>query len=261
MAQQVARMRVTLPITATEEDNTSMDFYFEATGSDTNLTISEVYTAIEFFFNGLAPSQTLPLSNYIATDISRATNACTITATDVTAHLDGSPAGSPFSQTQFTLGGGGINNSMPPSIAVAVGYRRDYGSDLEHGPVISLPSDDDAIDQGAPPTHMGRSRPRARDRGRFYFGPLNSLVSSSLNHNTGTGQDIDSNFITQMTAALHNFLEGKNPGLHDQFQACQWSRRGASVGSAAFFYVNEFFASRRNRADTTLARVHNWVAV
>jgi len=257
MTQQVLRARVFLPSTDVNTDNVSMDFVAEATGSDASLDFTDTpnpLTALTAFFNTNSGSH--PLAYYINSIISRASNACSITWTDITAHLDGSPAGTPYRTDTFTLGTSAGTQGMPAQLAACVALRRAYGSDLERGASASLPSDERAIDEGAPSTHTGITRPRARDRGRIYFGPLN------LNPlNSSTPGTWDNTFKTDIVNACQALYSTFNGGTHNQFNFVLWSRRNASVGDVAFVYLNEGVATQRRRGDTTQSRVHAWTAV
>lgn len=257
MTQQVCKARVVLPSIVNGTDNCSMDFTFEATGSDTGLDFTDSITpqsALTDFFNTAVGSE--PVAYYLSSDLSRASNACSISWTDVTAHLDGSPAGTPFRTDFFTLGASGGGFPMPPQFAAVVAYRRDYGSDLEHGASASLPSSESAIDQGAPATHTGVTRPRARDRGRIYVGPLTSLVQGSTGGGTWAAT-----FATNLVDSFNSLANTQNPTLHNQFNLVQWSRRGASINSVRWYYLDENGGIIRRRGDTTQSRVHPWTAV
>jgi hypothetical protein len=261
MTQQVAHAKIKFPDGATFEDLVTMTMTWEATGANTSLGLSSVNTAIHNFFNSLASGQTHPIAYYIGPNVSRAANAITTEWTDVTAHLDGSPAGSPYSTDTWTLGAGGPQAGLPPQLAACVGIRGAYGTDIEHGPVVTLPTDDRAIDEGAGATHLGASRPRARDRGRFYVGPLTiQTLDTVAGGSAGVGA-FAALFLTDMAAALHPFLGVIDSGMADQSQMVQWSRRNASVHLVEFFFVDEGVATQRRRQDTTLNRVHTWVAV
>jgi hypothetical protein len=257
MAQQVAKARVLIPVTSTTVDAASIDFIFEATGSDTSLDFTSVVnplTVVTDFFNTTAGGASVPLSHWLGNVVDTGANHCSITWTDVTNHLDGTPAGSPFRIDAFTMGAVG-SSSLPGQISLCAAYRSDYGSAIEHGPMTSVPSDDDAIDQGAPPTHMGQERPRARHRGRFFFGPLSG---STL----GTAPNwVNAQTLADLQFALRGMALTKNSGLHNQFNLVQWSRRDASIAAVRWVYINENFATQRRRTDVTAARVHSWVAV
>jgi hypothetical protein len=254
LTQQVAHARVILPSTDANTDNCSIDFYAEATGSDTTLDFTDSVTpqtVVEQFFN--TASGTHAVAYYINSIISRATNACQIDWTDITAHLDGSPAGTPFRTDTFTLGTSAGTQGLPATVAACVALRRAYGSDLERGSSASLPTDEAAQDEGAPATHTGVTRPRARDRGRIYIGPLNiSALNSSV---PGTW---DPTFTTSISDTVYNTYATQNGGQHNQFNFVLWSRRNASVGDCSYYYLNEGCATVRRRGDTTQARVHAW---
>lgn len=262
MTQQVVHARITLPQVNTLEDQASIGLTIEATGSNTTLDLPGIIDpALIGYINGPVTGMTNPLAYYLSPDISRATNAVQITYTDVTAHLDGSPAGSPVHVSSFTLGAAASAAGLPTQVAACVGYRAPYGSDVERGTTATLPSTDAAIDQGAPSTHSGVTRPRARDRGRIYLGPLNKVCSHNLQVASGSVNLLDSAFVTDLTAWCHAVFLTHLSGDPNQWNVVNWSRRAARVQSVGFFYVDEGFSIIRRRGDTTEARAHNWVAV
>lgn len=258
MTQQVVRARVTFPSLVSHTDDVTMDFIVEATGSAPGLdfaaaTVPQVI--IEDFFNFNFGGH--PLSFYLSQDLSRVANASTIDWTDITAHLVGDPAGPPFRHDTFTLGAAGGGLPLPPQATAVIALRRDYGSDFEIGPNVPLPSDEAAIDQGAPATHSGHIRPRARDRGRLHFGPLNSTVVDA----TAGGKLDTGAFIPDLTAAIHSTYQTINFGSPNQFNLVQWSRRNADVQPVRWFFIDENMGVLRRRADVTTTRVHTYTAV
>lgn len=258
MTQQVIKAQVRFFTSATHTDSSSFDLYFEATGSDSNITMTnpghdDPPGVIDKFLNHTYSVS--PLSESLSGDISRVTGY-QVDYTDITAHLDGSPAGAPFrSDTGLTLAANTVGIALPPACAAVVGYRRSYGSDIEKGSPTSLPSSEAAIDQGAPATHIGSPRPRARDRGRFYFGPL---ASDALATNDGL---LAPSFVARLQPAVVDLFTEHNPGRFDQFSVVQWSRRNASVAPVGFYFIGEAMGYIRRRADENALRVHTWVSV
>jgi hypothetical protein len=259
MTQQVIRGRVSIPSTVANIDGVSMDFTYEATGSDVNLDFTAAitpFTVTRDFFN-VAGSASNPIGAYLAPSLSRTPNACQINWTDVTTHLDGTPAGGPFRTDTFTLPAALATQDMPGAVCVAIGYRANYGGAIEHGPLASLPTPDDAIDYGAPPTHMGKTRPRARMRSRLFFGPI-GLLTSFVGPSGGL---LGTGFKSDISATIAQLLTTFNSTIHNQFNLVVWSKRDAAVHTAKNYYVNEAFATQNRRSDPTALRVHNWVNV
>jgi hypothetical protein len=210
----------------------------------------------------VSAGQTNPLSDYLSGELSRAAGASTISYTDVTDHLDGSPAGTPLLVSSYTLGAAGAAPAMPPQLAVCVGYRSAYASDLEHGPTASLPTDDKAQDEGAPATHLGATRPRARDRGRFYFGPLQIIaMASHFNTSISATSELAPAFLADLTVATGIILNTQFPTTAGQINAVVWSRRNAATRQVGFYYIDEGVGTQRRREDTTVNREHTWVAL
>lgn len=255
MTQQVAKARITLTQDVSLTDICHIDLVAEATGSDTGLDFGSALSpqdAIAEFFNTNFGTQ--PVNFYLSSAVTRTANAIQIDWTDITAHLDGSPAGPPFRTDFITISTEGGIDKMPPQLAVCCGYRRAYGGDIERGVTASVPTPDRAVDLGAPSTHSGQIRPRSRDRGRFYLGPM---ATHSLDATTG---NLLSTARADILAALQDLFATQNSGGANQFRFVQWSRANASVGPAGFVFVDEGFATQRRRQDVTVARVHAWSA-
>lgn len=257
LTQQVVHAKFLLPSTTASVDGASFGLTLEATGSGTTLDFSTAQTPqnlLTTFINGTIGAQVHPLSFYLSPDLDHTSNACSITWTDVTAHLDGSNAGGPFRTDTFTLGAASHTQGLPPSVAVPVALRADYGTDIEHGTTASLPSTESAIDQGAPATHTGTIRPRARDRARFYLGPLDVGVLGI------GGAPLQSTFASDLDIAVNGLVQTHNTVSANQFNIVVWSRRAAAVKPVTFYAIPGFFGVVRKRGDETLTRVHSWTA-
>jgi len=120
---------------------------------------------------------------------------------------------------------------------------------------VTVPSTDSAIDQGAPSTHLAVSRPRARSRGRLFFGPLENYGSPGPNAGL-----LSSTFAADLATAVNGLIDTHNTVSANQFNVVNWSRRNASVAPYTHYFVNEAFGYQRRRADVTETRVHAWVA-
>jgi hypothetical protein len=172
------------------------------------------------------------LGSLMATEMNRAPGACSIEWYDVTGHLAGMPSGSPFRVDTFTLAGAEGGGSLPPGCCILIAYRADYGTDIEHAP---------------------GTRPRARDRGRIYFGPIaNAALAASyggqwLSSTVGIAQN-----------AINSLMAVQNSGLPNQFNLVVWSRAGAFVKEAKFWNVHSTSSYQRRRADELLTRVEAW---
>lgn len=204
MTQQVVRARTILGVKSPFTDNPSFDTYWEQVGTDTSVNLATVQARIDAFFNTTATGAANPLKAYLSEVISSTSDDTRVEYYDITAHLDGTPAGSPIAITEFSVIPALIQ-SAPDGVAAAVGYRVDYGTDVEFGPV--------------------KSRPRSRDRNRFYFGPLN-LGAFSMDAN---GRCIFGHqFVTDLLAAAGTLLR-LGSGSSDITQPVVWSRKNASV--------------------------------
>lgn len=141
--------------------------------------IDAVVGAIDGFYNAGATGPDR-LSWYLSAFISRA----------ATHHLEfyrivDGPLGSPFHIRPW-LGPANPGFSptfFPPEVSAVLSFHADLVDVAEFGAPEAIPSTDAAIDQGAPATHVGTPRPKARRRGRVFVGPLNN---AALNEDTPT---------------------------------------------------------------------------
>lgn len=245
MAQQVVRTSTEMPSVNTYGKMATVDLYFEATGSDEGLPISSgsstsVVGVLNDFWTSLSGSQSAKIGAYLSPDVSRSSNAGMYTITDITAHLDGSAAGPPIAVFSWTVPTGLADGPLAPGLAMCLGYRRAYGSDVER---------------------TGTIRPRARDRGRFYIGPLDLYTSKNKTDGSGFGGQIAALPLADLAQAADALFATHNPGSHDQFNCVQWSRKNASVANVAFYFVDTGYAYQRRREQEEQARVHTWVSV
>jgi hypothetical protein len=222
---------VTLPhvdgITRDEVVNT---FPFITTADPpSTLNMTDAADAIEAFYNTI-PSGLNAVAGWLNASRSRASNACSIRYYDIIGHLDGSPHGSPLATSLFTLGaqasGGG---ALPAEVACVLTSQAAYGSDVEFAP-------------GA--------RPRARDRGRLYLGPLTSAAV----HLDSTTQRASVN--TQLIASWQA-AGAALKALASSVGWSVWSRRNAILKLIIQGWVDDAFDTHRKRGEDPLFKF-NW---
>lgn len=151
-------------------DRVVNDFAFTFPGIPVGGDLDLVVGAVDNFYNDGATGPDR-LSWYLSAWISRA----------ATHHLEfynivDGPLGSPFHIRPWLgpANPGFTPSFFPPECAAVLSFHADMVDVAEFGPPEAIPSTDAAIDQGAPATHVGTPRPKARRRGRLYVGPLNN---------------------------------------------------------------------------------------
>jgi hypothetical protein len=181
---------------------------------------------------GVVPSGgTQSPSYYLSTVLSNSANMSTFEVYDVTNHLDGSRHGSPVVIGSWTLGTSSPASNMPAGVSCAVTLQAPYGTDVEFGP---------------------GSRPRARDRGRFYWGPLNNFA---------IGQDATTHrpeIISQMRTDMTKFVKAINvvtTATHTvTYNLAVWSRKNAAMKSLQECWVDDRPDYQRRRDDQSTVR-------
>lgn len=205
MTQQVVHTRVRFTSTDTLSQSYSWGATFEALGTGTSVSFSQIATTIGKVLNTVNTGQSVQMSHYIGQSVVRGSTAVTLESYDVTAHLDGSPAGSPVDVRQIALTGAvGVYTPTPEGVSAVWRWAAPYGSDTEFGP---------------------GDRPRARDRGRLYFGPLDG---GAFYFNSSVGEvQLTNTCVTDMGVALATLLAaGTDANITTMVQ---WSRKNAAV--------------------------------
>ena len=195
---------------------------------------------------GVTFTQTTRIGAYIGSQIARGATAH-VKSYDITANLDGSPHGTPVQDDVFTLPASFDTPFLPDEVAACVSYHGDFTGLLEVGAVdTAIPTDEAAIDEGAPATHTGRDRPKQRHRGRFYIGPLTATGTVA----TTAPCHLNSIFWNDLTAATAKALLGLT-GANWRV----WSRRDAAVYTVTGGFVDNAFDTQRRRGAKATARV------
>lgn len=216
---QTCHVTVTLPaITGLAKDDVVNTFTFNDPVGILPADLDAIGAAIFDFYRGVAAPQINTVDSYIGPAISRS-NLVTVRYYDVDGHLNGSPAGSPerVDAAAFSLGGSSSSTGLPSEVACCITLYADYLGDVEFAP-------------GA--------RPRARDRGRLYIGPLNTAAQTTAIGRTRPDPAMITDF-AESAARLARAPMG--PKL------VVWSRRSATVKPVTRVSVDDAFDTQRRR--------------
>jgi hypothetical protein len=209
------------------------DFYFITADVPTTGDNAAILDAIEDFYSDVPTGDTNPLAIYLGTQISR-TITPAVKLYDVTAHLDGSPAGSPYQTSPFVstlpnvLGGTG---QFPSEVQMTLTYKSTYGTLSEFGPVDPLTGK--------------KTRPRAYARGRLYIGPVNDATRQP---SSVTGPTINSAARTCLTRAATDLMNDSAT------RWATWSRRVATMADVVGGWVDDAYDTQRRRGEPTINR-------
>lgn len=180
ITKAVAVLAAVSGLAADEVENT---FWFTHPDTEALAHVTAIATAItQFYTNSGATSHSV--AEYISPVMSRALGAAIVkcyTGPDING-----VTGSPVLNLPFTLNAADSPfPQLPREVALAMSFHGDLSPVPEEGAVAAIPSSESAIDQGAPATHSGHTRPRARRRGRIFLGPL---ATSALRVTSGTAE-------------------------------------------------------------------------
>lgn len=224
-------VRVSIPMLDPLVDTSSFSLEFTSSTASDFSNISAVFNAISTFMTTVPTGGVAAPGAYMSGCADHGSGHCTMTAYDITTALGiGEDHGGPVATQNFTLptlAGGWAN--FPEGCAAVVSYRGDYGTDVEFG--------------GTPP---GKTRPRASDRNRFYFGPLNSAATSG---DVSTNRCIlKPQFINDMLQAF-NILDQAHTAGADTWHLRVWSRKLAALKVPTEAWMDNRIDYQRRRAD------------
>lgn len=203
------------------KDNATMSFVFAPDAADATHAAGIRDDLNSKFFNfatgGVKPS------NFIGPSVDLAAGATT-KFYDLTGHLDGSPHGSPFYLSSFPLEAGTPSGNLPNEVAVVLSFNSDLTGILEES---------------------GATRPRARHRGRVYFGPLHGGVA-----------DVEAvTSRVKVQAGFRSCLAGAGAQLMTSAHRwCVWSRALSNVFEVVGGHVDDAFDTQRRRGQAPTTR-------
>lgn len=233
MAEVVALAVVELPTIGGDPlDYSHNTFTFHADTGTADDVATNGDDLIVDFYNDLGTGAVNPVCYYLGQQLSRVSNACTIKWYDITGHLDGSPHGSPIHISHFTLGASHGAGPVQEGVAIALSFHSAYGTDVEFD------------NSGTPHT-----RPRARDRGRVYLGPVDqiTMAADETTHRIAVTSDCRDDLAC---AALQMATDSDVSTA----EWVVWSRKRAAVSIVVGGWIDDRFDYQRRREDPGLVR-------
>jgi hypothetical protein len=182
--------------------------------------LDDIKAALESFYNDVPTGASASMGTYIGNSISRSTKP-NIKYYLLDGHLSGAAHGSPMRIDTFSsFDSPGGSDDMPAEVAFCLSYHAAFFSD---------------------PEFSGITRPRSRDRGRVYLGPLiRSTASTSPT--------------THITRPAGGFMADvllAGAALRDDAdtQWVVWSRKNASTKTIITVAVDDAFDTQRRRGE------------
>jgi hypothetical protein len=231
MAKHVHTVLTWNTISGVPQDAVQFTFNWQKATDFLTADYTAVETRIKNFFTVLNAGQTNALAYYLSPTLSRSANQVTLRHYNLDGHESGTAHGSPVRTTVDAYNVAAAASVQPPSeVAVCLSYATAYTLDPEFAP-------------GA--------RPRARDRGRLFFGP----VSSAALTQDGTTKRVfvSATMRTDMVAAAKVLQSATDPLWS------VWSRRNAVLFSVTNVWVDDAFDTQRRRGEKALIKTSGLV--
>lgn len=189
--------------------------------TDVAALVSNIHTSLTTIPSGGANTP----AQWLSSTLSRAVNGVLYDVYDVSSHLNGSPAGSPYLIANYQLSSTTSSTPMPEQVAAVITLQAPYGTDVEF-----LPG----------------SRPRARDRGRIYFGPLAGQACSL--EATTNRTIVNAAPRTDLTRWIKSICVYTSPPHTVVWNLAVWSRKNATMKSLQECWVDDRPDVMRRRA-------------
>lgn len=209
-------------------DDVMNNFVFRTSATPpSTANLDDIKTALTTFYNTGAGSPSHAICNAIGSQMSRVTDASLITYYVLDGHLDGTAHGSPVRTDTWTLGSPiGTGSNFPSEVAVCLTFHTAYLTDPEFGP--------------------GGSRPRARDRGRIYLGPIRDATRSTALDNEAR---LDPDWNQAFGAAAARLVADAST------QWMVWSRKNVATNTVSTGWVDNAYDTQRRRGPDTTSRL------
>lgn len=234
--------------TALPKDVVENNFAFLVPDPITAGHFTTMDTALNNFYEFADPGVGVAVSRFLSGIILRGATAMEIRYYDITASLGGGRHGTPIHTSHLSLLGTPAQPlNLPNQDACVLSFRSGHVADAPVGTAAAIPSDDRAIDEGAPLTHPGFTRPLERVTGRVYIGPLNA---GSLNTGTTNEPRISTTFRDALLAAAKKLLIDLGLAIFWGI----WSRRAPGFANVTNGWVDDRFDAQRRRESAPTQR-------
>lgn len=221
---------------ADDADDVQNTFAIAGTVSEEDVTTGvevALNAAFRDFYNVLPSGGASSLAGWLSPQLDNGSNACRLDLYDITTHLDGSPHGSPFSSTLFTLAASTSSAGLPSEVCVAITLE---GVDRDIAPV-EVPDGPDA--------GTAIDRPKQRRTGRIFLGPLGNAVPATIGGNTRP----QTAFLTDCRMAIDELDARITAAVAPTALGSLgvWSRADAAIYTVDFVSTDDAFDTQRRR--------------
>lgn len=201
---------------------------------------ADLNAAFAAFYNVVPTGGVGAVATYLSPVLNTGASACRLDLYDVTTHLDGSPLGSPFSATLFTLAAPGSGGAGLPSEVATVLTMAGVGRDVA---AVEAP---DGSDPG-----IAIDRPKQRRTGRIYVGPLNTFALDTIGGIVRPNAD----FTSTVRLALKDLdFDIRTACAPKDGHLAVWSRADAAMYEVVECWTDNAFDTQRRRGEGPTAK-------
>src|SRR5215831_2715711 len=205
--------------------------YLHVGASPTLASVVSLLASIVTATTTVPAGASLDASTWLHPVVNRTTNATVSTAYDITTHLTTGHLGAPVASQAWTVNAGGLGLAPPEGVCCNITLQAPYGADEEF---------------------IGGTRPRARDRGRIYFGPM--AVNSVDQETTTKRTKLATSLMTDLTKWVHSLAAFPN-ATTPTWLLCVWSRRDGVLKPLVQCWADDRPDYQRRRADQATNRI------
>lgn len=222
--------------TGMPEDNVVNSFVVEHNDPFNSIMSANVAAHLSTFYNGVPTGGLTAIMELLSPQMSRATN-CPIKAYDITAHLDGSPHGSPVQEQGMALSN--ISGAPPDGLPAEVAIVATLHGWLADSQPVEAPDGSDA--------DTARDRPRQRRMGRLFVGHLNRNCLSVVDGAVRPHANIRDTLRLACKDLAQNLID-------DGMEWSVWSRKAGNTYPIVGVSTDNAFDTQRRRGVDPTAR-------
>lgn len=190
--------------------------------------LDTVASAVAGFFTETQPISNVAITTWMGNQLDKTGDALVVEVYDLAGHLDGTAHGSPLLIRPFNVPVNAFPNpGLPSELSVCCSFHTAYASD---------------------PEFLGTTRPRARDRGRIYIGPM---ATTCIDYDTGGRPKVKDTVRSTIAEAAIKLRDTVGHAWS------VWSRAKGTVEPVVAGWVDDAWDVQRRRGEEATER-WNW---
>lgn len=228
MAQLLAVARFTHSSGMLKDEVVNTFAFLTPTLAPVDAEMTTVMDAVHGFYTDTQAITNVSVSTWMGSQMEKTGTPLLIEMYNLAGHLDGTAHGSPIKTGLYSVPAAAFTNpGLPSEMAVCCSFHTAYATD---------------------PEFAGNTRPRARDRGRIYIGPM---ATTAVDYDTAARPNVKETVRSTIASAAINLRDAAGHAW------CVWSRSKSTLEPIVAGWVDDAWDVQRRRGQDPTER-WNW---